>query len=456
MYNPLKHRQANGAGWRNGPRGETRAWATRRLRAFHLTLAMCVFVCLASTALPAHSDTPSSGDSDRRRIAEKKEEGVGKKIVLFPFRAVGKGIESGFLAVEENNLVAKSAYLSERLTRKHVEILFGVGYDGAGLGGGVRWSPPVGAVTPTFSAAASVYLYQVYGLGLDFSRVLSRKIDLYADARYMYLPQEDFYGIGPDSSPEDRTNYKLEQTEVTLDLGRTLSGKIRFDADCRYTNTNIFSGDDTELPSSEDVFPPGTVPGLYTGAELLATTLSLSFLGLDFQNDPTSGVYAKMLLGVSEDLGGDAFDYWRASFEFRWAVALLGRGERFGARSTLVVRVLAEVNEPRNGGAVPFFNMPRLGGSTTLRGFREFRFTDENAALFNVEYRYPIQSLLDAVIFWDEGQVFPDPGDFQFGHFRSSFGGGLRMVHRHNMSIRLEVAKSSEAWAWIFKFGGAF
>jgi len=433
--------------------GETPAWVTRRLRAF---LTLCLFVCLASTALPAHSDTSSSGDSDRRRIAEKKEEGVGKKIVLFPFRAVGKGIESGFLAVEENNLVAKSAYFSERLTRKRVEILFGVGYDGAGLGGGVRWSPPVGAVTPTFSAAASVYLYQVYRFGLDFSRVLSRKIDLSADSRYMYLPQEDFYGIGPDSSPEDRTNYKREETDVTLGLGRALLRKIRFDADCQYTNTNIYSGDDKGLPSTEDVFPPLSVPGLYTGAELLETTLSLSFLGLDFPNDPTSGVYAKALFGVSEDLGGDAFDYWRASFEFRGAVALLGRGERFGPRSTLVVRVLADINEPRNGGAVPFFKMPRLGGSTTLRGFREFRFTDENAALFNVEYRYPIQSLFDAVLFWDEGQVFPDPGDFKFDHFRSSFGGGLRVVHQHNMFFRLEVAKSSETIRWIFKFGGAF
>lgn len=454
MCNPTKHGRTDIEPARKAP-----ALSSRKLSA----IFMFVLICVVGTGIPANSETIAPDTTHHRRIVEATEEGDVKKVIMFPakvvaypFQLMGKGIEKSLLGVEQGNLIAKSVYFSRRLAQQGVSILYGVGYDGAGFGGGVSWRPNAGPVIPMVSGAISVRLYQVYRAGLDLPPMLGKRLGATGETNYKYLPQEDFYGIGPDSRLEDRTNYKREETELALDLIGNVSRTVRFDADVEYANSNIHSGEDEETPTTEDVFPPGTVPGLHTGAELLSTTLSVSFHGLDYPDDPTSGVYAKVLVGLCEDLEGDAYDFWRTFVEVRGAVGLLGRGNRFGPRSTLVVRCLADLNEPRGEGGVPFFRMPRIGGSNTLRGFSEWRFTDENAVLFNVEYRYPIQTLLEAVIFWDEGQVFPDPDDFRLDRFRSSFGGGVRVVHHHAMFVRLELAKSSEAWRWTFKFGGAF
>ena len=54
--------------------------------------------------------------------------------------------------------------------------------------------------------------------------------------------------------------------------------------------------------------------------------------------------------------------------------------------------------------------MPTLGGSTTLRGFSEFRFRDRNAFLINAEYRWEAFSGLDMALFGDWGDVATDVG----------------------------------------------
>ncbi|UCH83171.1 MAG: BamA/TamA family outer membrane protein, partial [Candidatus Latescibacterota bacterium] len=378
---------------------------------------MLLFFCLIAFgdgAVSVRADTPASEEAARERIAEKHEDSTAKKVVMvpvkviaFPFWLIGKGIEAGLLTVENRHLIEKSAAFSEKLTRRGLTILYGVGYDGAGFGGGVEWTPPVTPITPTVSGAISYNLYQVYRVRLDFSGLVGNKVGLAGETRYRVLPQEDFYGIGPGSKREDRTTYKLEQTLVPLTVNRPFTPKIQFDASVEYNNSNTYSGEDERWPSTEEVFSPDEVPGLDTGAEMVTATVALSYLGFDRPGDPRSGIFAKALVGVSAEIDGLPYDYYRAYAEFFGFLPVLGGGNRFGPRGSIGVRVYADINEPiKEDGVVPFFKMPRVGGSNTLRGFREFRFTDNNAAVFNVEYKYPIQHLLEAVLFWDEGQVW--------------------------------------------------
>jgi hypothetical protein len=73
-----------------------------------------------------------------------------------------------------------------------------------------------------------------------------------------------------------------------------------------------------------------------------------------------------------------------------------------------------------------------------------------------VEYRWRIQSLLQAVLFFDEGQVFSTTDDFDFDRFESSWGGGIRGVLRHNTIFRFEVGHSDEGTRAFFKFSQMF
>ena len=189
------------------------------------------------------------------------------------------------------------------------------------------------------------------------------------------------------------------------------------------------------------------------GADLASAELSLTYDSRDFPGDPTSGGLAKVSLATFEQTDGGDFDYWRFAFDLEGYLPLLGRGTRFGPRSHLAARVLGSFNEPtRDGNLVPFFNMPWVGGSSTVRGFAKFRFQDRNAVVANFEYRYRIQTLLQWVLFWDEGQVFAESENFDFGGFRSSYGTGLRVVFNHNTYVRLEVGHSAEGTQWISAF----
>ncbi|MEJ2721344.1 MAG: BamA/TamA family outer membrane protein, partial [bacterium] len=399
------------------------------------------------------------------RIVEKKENGPVKKavmvpvkIVAFPFVLMGKGMEATLLAVEENNLVVRAEAYRRILEQRHLRILYGVGYDGAGFGGGVEWSPPKGLLKPVFSGAISYKLYQVYRIRLGLSPLFAESLGVSGEARYRYLPQEDFYGIGPNARQQNRTNYKLEQIVAPLSLtGAFFSKALRWDAGVEYSSSHTYSGDDNEWPSTETVFTRAEVPGLGVAVEQVTTSVALSYLGLDNPDDPWSGVHIKTLAAWAEDVEGPTYDYWRAYAEFYGFLPLLGRGNRFGPRSAIGLRAYVDLNKPAHtGGAVPFFDMPRVGGSQTLRGFREFRFTDNNAAVINIEYKYPIESLLEAVLFWDEGQVFGETADFDLSDFRSSYGGGIRAVFHGNVFVRLEVARGAEGSRVIFKFGGGF
>ena len=56
------------------------------------------------------------------------------------------------------------------------------------------------------------------GAPFDFDQRATRRPDsfLYGDFRYNNLPREEFFGLGPDSSRDDRTEYRLEQTVLDL------------------------------------------------------------------------------------------------------------------------------------------------------------------------------------------------------------------------------------------------
>ena len=414
-------------------------------------------------AVSSVSDSTAFHNSDHQRITEKEVEGAGKKIAMFPvrvlilpFKLIGAGLEAGFETVEEENLINRSAFFRRRLRATGLTLDFGVGYDGAGLGARVAWTPLRRNVTPTVTAALSTNLYEVYGLRLDFSRAFANRLNAAVEFRYKGLPEEDFFGIGPDSRREDRTTYNREVPEVVVSVFKQVRPKLRLEADIGYQKNNIFQGKDDDYPSTDEIFDPADVPGLDTGAELLLATFVMEWANLDYPGSPTSGVFIRLLGGIAEDIRSGAFDHWRYGIDFQVYLPLLGWGNRFGPRSTLAIRVKGDFTDPLNGADVPFFRMPTVGGSTTLRGFTEFRFTDRNAVVTNVEYKYPIQKILEAVIFWDEGQVFPTMNDFDFHKFRSSFGGGLRLILEHSAFVRLEVGRSSEETRFYFKFGKSY
>ena len=102
------------------------------------------------------------------------------------------------------------------------------------------------------------------GAPFDFDQRASRRPDsiLYADLRYNNLPREDFFGLGPDSSRDDRSEYRLEQSVLDLVGGHQFARWIAVEGRVGFMKTNVGPGSTNTRPSSDDLFEPAEVPGL--------------------------------------------------------------------------------------------------------------------------------------------------------------------------------------------------
>ena len=75
---------------------------------------------------------------------------------------------------------------------------------------------------------------------------------------------------------------------------------------------------------------------------------------------------------------------------------------------------------------MPFFMLPSLGGSSTLRGYTSLRFRDRNSLLLQGEWRIMASRFLDSAVFFDAGKVTARRSDLDFDGLKHDYGFGLR------------------------------
>ena len=105
---------------------------------------------------------------------------------------------------------------------------------------------------------------------------------------------------------------------------------------------------------------------------------------------------------------------------------------------------MASFTDTSPGQTAPFFLLPTVGGSDTLRGFQQYRFRDNNILLSSVEYRHEILPVMDLVAFGDAGKVFPEAGQLALSQLEGSAGLGGRFKLRGRMFMGLDVGWSRE------------
>jgi outer membrane protein assembly factor BamA len=166
-----------------------------------------------------------------------------------------------------------------------------------------------------------------------------------------------------------------------------------------------------------------------------------------------AGTEVLLRLDYTQDLTADQFRYGRYVAEVRqyFPLGIFPNSRRLALRGRL------EQTEPLfDGEAVPFYQLPSLGGQNMLRGFSSNRFQGKGSLVLNAEYRYPIWSNWDAVVFVDTGQVFSELSTVAVDRFHWSYGGGLHMLNQKGLSFRFEVAGSPEGVRTILTIDPTF
>jgi hypothetical protein len=276
------------------------------------------------------------------------------------------------------------------------------------------------------------------------------RFNLYGTFRHRYLPQQDFFGLGPDSSGETRTNYLLESTALYLRTGVEFSGHVAWNVTGGYYAFSLGPGKDGGLPTTQEAFGDTGLPGLPTAPDYLRLG---STLLLEFRDEPLNP-HKGFVLAVGAvrwgDQTEDAFNFNSFLMDARGFIPLGSRQRVLALRSAIVI------DDPDSGNEVPFFLQPSLGGSHTLRGFDSFRFQGPKAMLYQLEYRWEPLPLWELAIFTDTGTVSEPGEDLKFSDLKWDYGVGLRIKNFQGVLVRIDIAWSNETTRFFFRTSASF
>ncbi|MDA2926501.1 outer membrane protein assembly factor [Acidobacteria bacterium AH-259-G07] len=331
---------------------------------------------------------------------------------------------------------------------------FGSIHPDSGLAGGIRyWNPNFNGsfLDVQSSAALSAGGYQLYRF--QFGEIIRREQDffLYADLGYRYFPEEDFFGVGPESKEADRTDFVFEQASYDAVLGyqpnRWFGAAVR----AGYLQMNTDLGKDDRFPATQELFDDSSASGLDRQPDFFRLNSGIFLDYRDVPGNPHRGGILSFSFSRFDDRGGRDFEFNRFTFDARHYIPL-GSIQRVFA-----LRFFTSFDDPDGESRVPFFLQKTLGGNEMLRGFRRFRFRDTKLLYVGGEYRWEAAPALEFAIFYEAGKVFSDFSDLDFTGLRKSFGGGVRFKTPNGVFMRIDIGhgdvEGTRAW---FTFGPSF
>jgi hypothetical protein len=279
-------------------------------------------------------------------------------------------------------------------------------------------------------AAASIRRYNAVEARLTFPRLAGNHLHLETWVSRRDYPQENFFGLGPDSNRADRSDY--------------LGGGVE------HLRPRLGRGNGSRLPDAPDVFGPSQLPGFETRTSFLRSN---AFVEVDYREPRNArrGGWYRLDFSHYDDRAAGAYTFNRVDADIRQFVGFLA------GRRVIATRLFVATSNGVDGHAVPFYFMPTLGGNDTLRGFRQYRFRAPHAVLLQGEYRWEIWSGLDAALFYDAGKVASRRSDLDLEALERDYGFGFRFNTNNGVVFRVDAAfGSSDGKHLHIVFGGIF
>jgi hypothetical protein len=389
----------------------------------HARVLLLIIAATADTASIAAAQT-TRAEADRAKREEKASQ-------LVPERR--SKLEAVLYEIDED-LILQRIFNPPR----GIHARFGGIGEGAGFGGGPGYQFIGVPFDLRTSAAASLKGYFIAEGSVRFPGTQSEDLYTWANGPYVEVyarrrdfPQEDFYGIGPDSLEDARSNFALRDTFVRV-TPAVRRGYLTAGVNLGYLDPSVGSGTDTRMPSTDEIFRAEEVPGLDAQPAFGVIEPFVEFATLDRAiNDRAGGQY-RLTFTRYADRDLDRFSFNRWDVDLRQIIPFVHDTH------SLALRAWASSSDPSEGDTVPFYLQPTLGGAYTLRGFRTFRFRDRSALLLQAEYRWRINEFVAGALFYDTGAVGPELGEI--GKLERDYGFGLRAGSRATVGFRLDFA----------------
>jgi len=300
------------------------------------------------------------------------------------------------------------------------------------------------------SAAISWRAYKMAQARFEVTDLAAHHLTLGSQIRWHDLTQVNYFGTGEHSVEGAKSQYRFKDTDVVgygiyqANGWLAIRGTIAWLQQPTLSSpTGPFRSDrpDARLTFSQD-------PGMASQPSFLHGSASVAVDTRDYPGHPTTGGMYRAGVAAYSDRDGGPFTFRTYDAEGLQFVPL--KGDSW----ILALHGWGVFSETSSGDVVPFYFLPSLGGQNTLRGYDDYRFHDRNMLLASAESRWALFRDLDAVAFFDAGNVASRPGDLNLN--KTSWGGGLRVHTRTSTLARLDVGHSREGWQVLFKVDDPF
>ncbi len=296
-----------------------------------------------------------------------------------------------------------------------------------------------------FSAVGSINQYYALEATAAFPKIANQRLDAVFTLRRNDYPSINYFGSGPRTDKNDRSNFRREDNFFYSRVGwRPDRRHLLLGMENTFLLQNVGPGINSRHPTSEEAFSFAETPGLEIQPRYLITGPFANFDFRDKPGDPHSGgAFNVRYLNYS--------DRTEQRFSFRRLEAQAEQYFSFwNKKRVLALFSRAQLSYADAGQGIPFYMQPTLGGPGDLRAYTQFRFQDNNSLVFTGEYRWEVSSGFDMALFADAGNVFPRPGLIGFRNMQGGGGLGLRFKSRDNMALRLDMGVGSEGFRiWL-------
>ncbi|HEX3133362.1 MAG TPA: BamA/TamA family outer membrane protein [Planctomycetota bacterium] len=285
-----------------------------------------------------------------------------------------------------------------------------------------------------------------------------------------------FYGLGSRSVADDETSYadEVSYAQLMMQLSVPNPGDdVVMQIGGRVEHRNLHHGYVGGQPSTGEIYPELVEAG--DSYDSVWVHGALRYDSRDSQENPYRGWLAEVGVDLAPLQHGDGIDgnqigaVWNASAT--WTIPVPGIFHNGGVGN--------EENPPTDtfavgahawatSGDLPFWALPSLGGSDTLRGYIGNRFTDRAAWHAAAEWRiWAIPrgaAITDTVrferfgfaFFYELGTVAERLSAFDDARMHHSYGFGLRILLERTALFRADFGWADEGMAFNLSYGLSF
>ncbi len=282
--------------------------------------------------------------------------------------------------------------------------------------------------------AWSVRNFKTADVQIQSPRFAADRLQVHGDAGWMDAAKLKFFGRGNGTSREDLSYYRLRPVSA--------NGNIAFKPWRVVTVSGGWGVERYEASPKTDSAPPDL--------DLTLGTTTVSAIA-DWRPSPgwaNTGGAIRFAWKGRRGLGSDDASFDEYEGEVTELVPIL-RGNWVIALHGLVTTTSVDRGE------MPFFLLPRIGGSTS-RAFSNFRFRDRHRFATSAELRWSASPLMDLALFVDTGRVAATRSQLDFDDLHTSVGFGARFHTPGATVFRAEIARGREGFRFTMGGGPVF